>query len=1224
MSRSFYQERDYAFGQAMLTLRTSIGLTQVGLAELLGVSRKAIGRWEAGDTYPSASHLKALLTFALEQRAFPVGREAEEVRAFWHMAHQKVRFDESWLQEVVNQMRPHLTLVADASVEQDVVDSPLETRVDWGDALDVSSFYGREQELAQLSHWVVEEQCRVVSVLGLGGIGKSALTVSLMHQVAPHFEVVIWRSLRDAPTCEALLDECLQILAPQALHNVSINLERRLSLLLECVRHTRVLLVLDNMETLLVESQSTGHMRSGYEGYTHLLRRMAETQHQSCLMLTSREKPVDLVPLEGSLTPIRVLRLARLDIDACTQLLAEKDVVGDASERTRLSEMYAGNPLALKIVAQTIVELFDGDISQFLEQGEVVFGGVRELLNEQYARHSDLEQIILCWLAIVREPVTVSELHSLWVTSETSGELLEAFDGLLRRSLIERGQRAGSFTLQSVVLEYVTRRLVAEASRELEQGQLTCLLRYGLSQASARDYVRQTQKRLLLTPLLTRLQNVLEEYSTVEEHLCSLLHQLRALTKNAQGYGPTNVTLLLCVLRGNLRGLDLSHLTLRDLYLQGVEMQDAILTGTMLRDCIFTDAFEGISAISTSRSEHYQAAGSEQGEVWIWNEESQMLHQRWQAHTDRIRTLVFSPDGRSLMTGSWDNTIKLWDVASGALLWSDWHASNLASVAFSPDGRLFATSGGTDATVHLWDFHSGIRTQTLLHPHPVSAIAWSPDGRLLASGNSDGSIRVWEQPWTQPVIPVADVQTLSGHTGWVMGLAFSPDGTLLASGSWDGTVKLWEMPTGRLRQELAGHTDRVNRVVWSDDGQTLATCSRDKTIRLWDVVQGSIRKVLSGHTLDIFGLTFMPDNSSLLSGSDDGTLRLWEVVSGRCMRVMHGYVASLFDIAWSPDGSQLASGGTDTLVTAWNVTDGKPLKVLRGHRWSVSGVAWNPDGSVLASSGWDAAIRLWNLASGTCDRVPEHPDDPDAIFFSITWSPDGQHLAAGTHASGVLVWDVTSHTGRWIGRQLPTGIRHVAWSPDGTRLVGTGDENAIYVWDTLKDTLLQQLPGHQGIAMCIAWNVDGTRLASGGRSGEHGSLLVWDVQHQESIVLDCEKKAEAVSAVSWGVHGDMLISGDSEGRLFWWDISSGECVRVREAHQGKVQSLKRSPDGRILASCGDDGAIKLWDLHSSEHLQTLRRDRPYERLNITKIRGLSDIQKETLRVLGAIEDVPVQ
>ncbi len=466
MKRSSYREQDYAFGQLMLTLRARIGLTQAGLAERLGVSRRAVAEWEGGLAYPKTDHLKAFLALCVRQQAFPAGREAEEIRALWHAAHQNVLLDEPWLQGLLAMPpSPRVTAPVAQARGAEVVSTPQAlrgSRVDWGDAPDVPSFYGREREMATLAEWVLQERCRVVSVLGLGGIGKSVLAVSLMRQVAPHFEIVLWRSLRDAPTCEALLDDCLQVLAPEVLRDVSVSLERRFSLLLECVRRTRVLLVLDNLETLLEEGQSTGHLRPGYEGYARLLRQMAETEHRSCLLLTSREKPIDLAPHEGSRAPVRALRLARLDADACQQLLADKEVAGSAADQARLIEAYAGNPLALNIIAQTIVDLFDGEIAPFLEQGEVVFGGVRELLDEQYARLANLEQMVLHWLAIVREPVTLGELRALLVMPRPSGELLEAVDGLRCRSLIEHGQYPGSFTLQSVMLEYVTMRLGGE------------------------------------------------------------------------------------------------------------------------------------------------------------------------------------------------------------------------------------------------------------------------------------------------------------------------------------------------------------------------------------------------------------------------------------------------------------------------------------------------------------------------------------------------------------------------------------------------------------------------------------------------------------------------------------------------------------------------------------------------------------------------------------------
>jgi WD40 repeat protein/transcriptional regulator with XRE-family HTH domain len=1236
MKRFSYREQDYGFGQAMLSLRTAIGLTQAGLAEFLGVSRKAVGGWESGESYPKAEHLKALLTLAVRQQAFPPGREAEEMRAFWQAAHQKVLLDERWLQELLGTQRPRLASVPPGPVEQtrsseQVGAQPARgPRVDWGDALDVPSFYGREEELAALEQWVVEARCRVVSVLGMGGIGKSALAVQVMHRLADQFDVVIFRSLRDSPSCEALLDECLRVLTPQPLSLVPVGLEPRISRLLEHLRSSRVLLVLDNLETLLEEGEVRGHLRPGYEGYARLLRRVGETGHSSCLLLTSREKLAELRALEGSRTPVRALRLMGLKAAACKPLLAEHELIGSPEERASLVERYAGNPLALQIVAETIADLFSGAIDQFLAEGTTIFGSITNLLDEQWGRLSTLEQTVLFWLAILREPVTLEELLCVLVSPLPRMQVLEAVDGLRRRSLIERGQRTGSFTLQSVVLEYVTAVLIAQAASEIEQGTLARLVEHGLERATAREDVRQTQRRLLVAPLLVQVRRGCWGREEVEERLLSLLSQLRKRTDEAQGYGPANVLALLHEYRGHARSLDLSRLVLRGAYVQGVEMQDATLAGALMRESVFTETFDAITAVAISSTGQYWAAGSRRGEVRVWRERGQILHLVWQAHTDIVITLAFSPDERTLASGSFDGSVKLWDVESRALLWSGWHTKGTNCLAFSPDGGLLA-SGGHEATIRLWDPKLGTSLEEVPHPGPVLSLAWSPDGRLFASGGFDGQIRVWER---QQSGPATCVQTPEGHSNWVRGLAFAPDGSVLASASWDGSVKLWEVGevrSQRVRQTLLGHTERVHCVAWSPDGRTLASGSFDHTVRLWDAKEGSARVALEGHSAVVHGLAFTPDSRSLLSGSDDGTLRLWDVESSQCVRVLEGYAAPLSDVAWSPDGTKIASGGSDTVVTLWEVANGAPLKMLRGHRWTVSGVGWSPDGRRLASSGWDNAIRLWEPATGTCVQILRDLDHPDTLFNGVAWSPDGERLASGTILQGVLVWDVTERSQRWVSRQFPTWIRHVAWSPDGTRLVSGSDDGHVYVWDTADGTHLLRLAGHHGVVTSVAWSPDGTWLASGGSGqgqGEGGEIFVWEVQRGERHPAWGAGNSAlvghpgVVSAVTWAPSGQRLISGGSDGRLRWWEVHSGECVREQEAHQGTVQALKVSPDGSRLASCGDDGAIIIWDLERGEHLRTLRRDRPYERLNITGIRGLTEAQKATLRALGAVEDTP--
>jgi WD40 repeat protein/DNA-binding CsgD family transcriptional regulator/transcriptional regulator with XRE-family HTH domain len=1225
MMRHSYRERDYAFGQAMLTLRTSMGLTQSGLADLLGISRRAVGEWEEGISYPKAEHFKHFLELCVQQHVFAPGREEEEIRTLWKTAHQRVLLDEAWLRAL---LRTPTTPVFTSTTEVPAPPGKTPTkesaafpRMDWVGALDVSHFTGREVELAELSHWMVHEQCRLIAILGMGGIGKSALVSLLGKQLAPQFDAVLWRSLRDAPSCEDLVADCLTFFSDTPPAEFPTSLERRIDQLVVRLQARRCLLVLDNLESLLEEEDPEGNYLPGYQGYGRLIQRLAESAHQSCVLLTSREKPREIESLEGIRSPVRSLRLVGLDDQTARDLLADKELTGTPAAWQRLVAGYAGNPLALKIVGQAVSDLFGGDLDRFLQEDELVFNGVRPVLRQQVGRLSALEHLLLTWLAVLREWTPLDTLAQVLYPSVLRAQLLEALEALRRRSLLERGQQA-SFSLQSVVMEYLTDVLGERLAEEIVQGHPAQLLRVALEQAQAKDYVRQTQVRLLVRPLVERLRSELGADALVEAHLLRLLEQFRSEDAAVQGYGPANVLSLLKALRGHLRGLDLSRLAIRGAYLQGVQMQDATLSGVVMRECVLSEDFDAITAVAISKSGKFWAALSRRGEMRVWREEGKRLHLAWQAHTNTTLALALSPDEHTLASGNEDGSVRLWDVESGALLWSGWHTKGTWCLAFSPDGSML-TSGSEDGSVRLWEASLGTPLEDIPHPGAVFSLAWSPDGRLLANGDVAGTIRLWERQQTGPA---RCVRTLSGHTTLVRGLAFSPDGSVLVSASWDSTVKLWELASGRCLETLVGHTERVQALAWSPDGGTLASGGWDHTIRLWDGHEGTLRAVLQGHSANVQSLAFTPDSRHLLSGSDDGTLRLWEVENAQCVRVMQGSMASLYDLDWSPDGRQVVTGGTDTLVTIWDVSGGQGRTLpreLRGHRWDVYGVGWSPDGNRLASSGLDHTIRLWDPTLGSCLQIMGDSDSADTLFFGLAWSPDGKLLACGTYQRGVQVWDVAANTLRWADRAYGALLRRVAWSPDGTRVAGGGNDGIVILWEATNGTQQARLQGHRGMVMSVAWSPDGRRLASGGSGREGGELFVWDADSGK-LVHAFEGHPGVVSALSWVPSGEVVVSGRSDGRLRWWDLQSGECVRVQGAHQGTVQALKVSPDGSILASCGDDGAIQLWDLESGSPLQTLRRDRLYERLNITGIQGLTEAQKASLLALGAFEETGVR
>lgn len=433
---------------------------------------------------------------------------------------------------------------------------------DWGEATNVSIFYGRTRETAILEQFLVQDRCRLVALLGMGGIGKSTLAIKLTDHIKDNFEYIIWRSLREAPPLKNILASLIQFLSDEQETEASLpeSIGQRISRLIDYLRLHRCLLILDNVESILQSGTRAGIYREGYEGYGELLKRVGEVNHQSCLLFTSREKPKEVAVLEGETLCVRSFVLGGLEPSDGQEILKVKGVFASESESRQLVERYAGNPLALKVVATTIQDVFCGETSKFLQQEAIVFGDIRELLEQQFIRLSNLEKDAIYWLAINREPVSLAEIREDIVSQIPPQKLLESLESLVRRSLIEKSE--GLFTLQPVVMEYVTQRLIDQVCQEIANDNIDLFRCHALMKATAKDYVRDIQIRLIVQPVIDGLLGIFRSKKNLESQLTQILANLQKTSPLEQSYTAGNILNLLCHLGTDLTGYDFSNLSI--------------------------------------------------------------------------------------------------------------------------------------------------------------------------------------------------------------------------------------------------------------------------------------------------------------------------------------------------------------------------------------------------------------------------------------------------------------------------------------------------------------------------------------------------------------------------------------------------------------------------------------------------------------------------------------
>lgn len=532
------------------------------------------------------------------------------------------------------------------------------------------------------------------------------------------------------------------------------------------------------------------------------------------------------------------------------------------------------------------------------------------------------------------------------------------------------------------------------------------------------------------------------------------------------------------------------------------------------------------------------------------------------------------------------------------------HTAAVVSTCFSPDGK-YILSSSYDKTIILWDANSGIRIRTFKgHKGFLLKAVFSPDGKRIASASYDKTIRIWD------IKTGKSLHEYTGHTDNVYSVAFSPDGRNLVSASEDKTIRIWDLKTSECIKILRGHQKMVECAIYSPDGKYIASSSEDATIKIWDAKSGENLRTLTDHTAHVQSIDYSPDGLKLVSASRDSTVKIWDAISGKCIQTLRGHSDVVQYARFNNDGHLIASGADDKDVRLWDVSTGACLDILKGHTVYVTSPHFSPDGKRIVSGSVDYTVRIWDnpaLRSNQYFQIDKHDrafdisisnngkyvifsyKDSTCVFdlsrntrlykiddgeniLKTSFSKNNRYIACSMRDLSFRVWDFKKK--KWIFRKDKQTLIDTApqFSSDGRTMASITD-SAIYIYDVSNFSCIDIIKTNGGNTG-LSFSQSGNKILL---SSMNGTISVWDRQKRNLISVTKMDNPKHFPLFTPDEKNIIISSGEVIKII---NIQSGEILKTFQGHSGGIYDISLSPNGKYLASVSHDCTVKIWDFAS--------------------------------------------